>query len=110
MDARSFDQLTRSLGIDTSRRTAIKRLAGGALGLAGLAALRGGVAAGPSGTCPNGKDSSCPDGCKCDPNKACFRCPPQSIATLHGTCKCNAMARTCKKRYGGRSAPRIAWS
>ena len=110
MKARKLDEVPRSLGVQASRRAALKRLAGGAFGLDGLAALRGEVTAGQVGTCPNGKDSSCPDGCKCDPNRACFRCPPQSIATLHGTCKCNAEARTCQELYGGRSAPRIACS
>ena len=110
MNSRVFDEVPRSLGARASRRAGLKRLAGGAFGLEGLPALRGGVAAGLAGTCRNGKDSSCPDGCKCDPNKACFRCPPQSIATLHGTCKCNAKARTCQELYGGRSSPRIACS
>lgn len=107
MDSSAFDNIARSLATGGTRRTVIKTLAGGALGLVGLAGLRTEVAAGPAGTCPNGKDSSCPEGCKCDPDKTCFRCPNQSTPTLAGTCKCNAKARTCKRLFGGRTAPRI---
>ena len=107
MESHKFDTLTKTFGAQSSRRSAVKGVAGSVLGLAGLARLRSEVAAGPSGRCPNGKDSFCPEGCKCDPNKTCFRCPKQSVPTLEGTCKCNAKARTCTKLYGGKTAPRI---
>ena len=107
MESHTFDALTKTFGAGTTRRSMVKGVAGGVLGLVGLARLRSGVAAGPSGTCPNGKDSSCPEGCKCDPNKTCFRCPKQSLPTLDGRCKCQAKARTCKQLYGGKTAPRI---
>jgi hypothetical protein len=46
-----------------------KGVAGGVLGLVGLARLQSGVAAGPGGTCPNGKDSSCPGGANALPTR-----------------------------------------
>jgi hypothetical protein len=108
MASHKFDTLTKTFGARSTRRSTLKAVAGGVLGLVGLAGLRSGVAAGPSGTCPNGKDSACPQGCKCDPNQSCFRCPKQSVPTLAGTCKCNAKARVCTQLYGGKTAPRIA--
>jgi hypothetical protein len=110
VESHTFDALTKTFGAGTTRRSALKGVAGGVLGLVGLAGLRSGVAAGPRGTCPNGKDSSCPEGFKCDPNKTCFRCPKQSVPTLAGTCKCNAKARVCNRRYGGKTAPRIEYA
>lgn len=110
MEGRKFDDMTKSLAAGSTRRSALKGVAGGILGLVGLAGLRRETLAAPGGTCPNGKDSSCPDGCKCDPGKTCFRCPKQSVPTLDGRCKCNAKARTCKRLYGGRFAPRIECS
>ena len=108
VESHKFDTLTKTFGARSTRRSTLKGVAGGVLALVGLASLRSGVAAGPSGTCPNGKDSSCPEGCKCDPNQSCFRCPKQSVPTLAGTCKCNAKARVCTQLYGGKTAPRIA--
>jgi len=110
MESRKFDEMTKSFGAGSTRRSALRGVAGGILGLGGLAGLQRGAAAAPEGRCPNGKDSSCPDGCKCDPDKTCFRCPNQSTPTLRGTCKCTAKARVCKRRFGGRTAPRIECS
>ena len=108
MESHTFDALTKSFSAGTTRRAMVKGVAGGVLGLIGLAGLRAGVAAGASGTCPNGKDAMCPEGCKCDPNKTCLRCPQQSVPTLDGRCKCNAKARTCETLYGGRYPSRIS--
>jgi hypothetical protein len=78
-------------------------MAGGVVGLVGLAGLRSGVAAGPRATCPNGKDSSCPAERKCAPNTSCFRCPKRSVPTLTGNCRCTARPGACEHHFGSRT-------
>ena len=110
MENQTFDELTKMFGAGTTRRSLAKGVAGGVLGLVGLARLQRGAAAGASGTCPNGKDSSCPSGCKCGPNKTCFTCPDRSQPTLDGKCRCTARPETCEQLFGSRSkstVPRI---
>ena len=111
MDARRFDDVSKFFATSTSRRTALKALAGSALGAVGLVGLAGGAGAadGNGARCPNGKDESCPSvngkGCTCGPNKTCFRCPQGYIPTVSGQCRCGIRKRTCNQRQGEYAKP-----
>ena len=105
MDGRSFDGITRSLATGSSRRGALKALAGGALGAAGLAGLAGGAEAAECVSCRN------PDGTvrECNPGhprpKGC-RCHTVSIKDggngANGVCGRTASTRrACKRERRG---------
>lgn len=104
MDGRGFDKLAKSLAAGGSRRAAVKALAGGVLGLGALAGL-GSKGAAAATTCPNGKDTSCPDPCFCE-DKVCKRCPRGYALRPSGRCKCALRNEdNCRQ---GRFAPKLA--
>jgi hypothetical protein len=103
VESQKFDALTRQFGAGATRRSVVKQVSGGLLGLAALAGLQRGVSAGAPGTCPNGKSSSCPPGCLCDANKTCFTCPSGSQPTVTGGCRCTQRPSKCKQRFGSKN-------
>lgn len=81
MDAKRFDAFSRLVGTQTDRRAALKTVAGGALGLAGLAALGNAAQAkacdrnrdcsGKKDKCVKGKCAECKKNKDCKKNQRC---------------------------------------
>src|SRR5262245_10937525 len=110
MDASRFDALSREVGTKSDRRGLLKTLAGGVLGVAGLAAA-GDVALGKAKCkqdrdCPNNKvcknkkcvqcksNGDCNGGKVCSKQNKCVQCNNNNDCKSNEKCKNN----NCKKK------------
>jgi hypothetical protein len=107
MDHAAFDDLIRALGTGTSRRTLVKRLAGGALGgLFGLRTLEADATHKKGHKCNPSDKHSCPEGYTCVDKKCVKKSPPptcsgkdQGCDEKHPCCDgyyCDQTTLTCK--------------
>jgi hypothetical protein len=90
MDDRQFDDMTRTVGMQTDRRGLLKAAAGGVLGLVGLSALSDRVLA---KKCKKDKDCSSSQLCH---NKKCVECKNDRNCSGGSICKKNKCVKTCK--------------
>jgi hypothetical protein len=85
-DGASIDDVARDLASGTvSRRTALRRLAGGAFGI--------GLAAAPSALADGIERARCPDSRKCGK-----RCCPRGAMCKQGKCRCKKGRSKCGKK------------
>ena len=94
MDDRQFDDMTRTVGMQTARRGMLKAAAGGALGLVGLSALTDRALADVVAEKKCKKDKDCNGSDVCKNKKKCVECIKNSDCKNNQKCKNNK----CQKK------------